>query len=49
MRARWQRADLKLATVGRLVFSSEEAETIRREVEVRARLEEQTRQAEMIR
>jgi hypothetical protein len=49
MRARWDRADLKLATVGRLPFSSEEAETIRREVEVRARLEEQTRQAEMIR
>lgn len=49
MRARWDRQDLRLATVERLVFSPEEVETIRSEVEVRARLEEQTRQAEMVR
>jgi hypothetical protein len=48
MRARWQRADLKLATVGRLTFSREETEEMRSEVGVRVRLEEQTRQVGLV-
>jgi len=42
MRARWDRADLLLATVERLKFTSQQAEVIRANVRARMRLQEAT-------
>jgi len=42
MRARWDRADLLLATVERLTFTSQQCELIRADVQARMRLQEAT-------